>query len=330
MKKQHLKYLVCPSCKSDIRMLRFQNRLEDSVETGTLQCVKCLKEFPIIRYIPRFVPIENYASGFGLQWTKHARTQYDSYTGASISEARLFDETKWQTNLSGQLVLEVGSGSGRFTEQLASTNATIISMDYSFAVEANYTSNGMKDNVFIVQADIYNIPFKTNFFDKLLCIGVLQHTPNPEDAFMMLPSFLKSGGKLSIDVYLQRTGLKRIFQTKYWVRPITKDIPPEKLYKYCKLYIHFMWPLTKFLNKIQYIGPKLIRLSLVADYTGKYDLPNNILKEWALLDTYDKLSPAYDNPQKIETVRKWFRVAGMTDVEVHLGYTGVVARATKP
>lgn len=86
----------------------------DFVITGVLRCIKCLKEFDIIRAIPRFVSRENYASSFGLQWTKHARTQYDSYSGIKTSEQRFFDETGWPRKMEGEAMLEVGSGAGRF------------------------------------------------------------------------------------------------------------------------------------------------------------------------------------------------------------------------
>jgi len=56
-----------------------------------------------------------------LEWTKHAMTHYDSYTGSKISERSFFDETGWSRKLHGELILEVGSGSGRFTEQAATT-----------------------------------------------------------------------------------------------------------------------------------------------------------------------------------------------------------------
>src|SRR5439155_25559775 len=147
----------------------------DRVETGTLRCTACRQEYPILRFIPRFVPLENYASSFGFEWIKHARTQYDSASGASVSETRFFNETKWPRQMPGEAILEVGSGSGRFTEQAASTGAMVVSLDYSYAVEANYASNGARDNVLIVQGNLYQMPFRKSFFDRLLCIGVLQH-----------------------------------------------------------------------------------------------------------------------------------------------------------
>jgi SAM-dependent methyltransferase len=310
---------------------------DTSVETGILQCSKCNEKYDIIRHIPRFVPLENYAKGFGLEWTIHARTQYDGYSGANISETRFFEETKWSRKLDGQVILEAGSGSGRFTEQAASTGAMVVSMDLSDAVDVNYASNGRKGNVLIVQGDIYKMPFRENFFDKLFCFGVLQHTPNVEQAFMTLTHYLKSGGSLAIDVYAKEAGitglLKQLSNTKYWVRPVTKNISPEKLYRWCKRYIEFVWPVAKLMNKIPYVSYVWKHLRwrlLIADYTCEYKLSEEMLKEWAILDTFDMLSPAYDSPQFIETIQKWFKNANLRDVDVHYGYNGIEGHGTKP
>jgi len=69
---------------------------------------------------------------------------------------------------------------------------------------------------------------------------------------------------------------------------------------------------------------------LVADYRGVYDLPEDILREWAILDTFDLLSPAYGQPQTLKTVREWFKEAGLCDVEANYGYNGIEGRGVKP
>ena len=329
MKEEHLKYLACPSCKGDLKIRRVQEENGLRIKTGSLQCSHCDEAYDVIGYIPRFVPLENYASGFGIEWTKHGRTQYDSYSSATVSEARLFRETRWPRDLAGQVILEVGSGSGRFTEQAASTGAMVVSMDYSYAVDANYASNGNKNNVFIVQGDIFKMPFKEDFFDKLFCIGVLQHTPNPEKAFMCLPPYLKSGGNMTIDVYRKMGSVKRLLNTKYWVRPLTKKVAPEILYRWCKRYVNIMWPVANVINKFPY-GRSINRKLLIADYTGVYNLSYEMLKEWAILDTFDMLSPVYDNPQTLQTVERWFSVAKMLNVNVHYGYNGIEGHGIKP
>lgn len=325
MKQEHIKYLVCPSCTGDLIVTEIKKQKKDSIEEGLLQCLNCKATYNIIRHIPRFVSMENYASGFGFEWNKHAKTQHDSYTGTAISETRFFEETKWPRELRRQTILEVGSGSGRFTEQAASTGAMVVSMDYSSAVDANYSSNGQKDNVLIVQADIYSMPFKTNFFNKLFCIGVLQHTPNPEDAFLNLPKYLKPGGSLVVDVYSYK---RYLLVTRYFARLITKRLPHETLYKLVEKYVNLMWPLVKQINKLPK-GRYINRFVLISDYIGVYPLSEEILKEWAILDTFDVLSPVYDKPQFLRTVKKWFEKAGLENINVHYGYNGIEGSGTK-
>src|SRR5262249_20832549 len=143
----HLRYLVCPQCKESLQFLSIAAEDTRGVCKALLGCHGCFAAYPVVGYIPRFVSGQNYASGFGLQWTYHARTQHDSYTGAAISETRFFEETKWPRSLEGQTILEVGSGSGRFTVHAASTGAMVVSIDYSHAVEANFALNGDKPNV---------------------------------------------------------------------------------------------------------------------------------------------------------------------------------------
>jgi len=330
MREEHLKYLSCPDCKQDLVIIKAEKSDGRSIESGTLQCSSCERAYEIVRHVPRFVPLDNYASGFGLQWTIHSKTQYDSYSRTNISEVRFFNETQWSRDLNGQVILEVGSGSGRFTEIAALTGGMVVSMDYSQAVDANYASNGDRENVLIVQGDIYNMPFRENSFDKVLCIGVLQHTPNVQESFMRLPRFLKPGGNMVVDVYRKYLGLAGMVRTKYWVRPITRRMQPEKLYRLCKQYIEFMWPLARLINRIPRLGRSLNLALLIADYRGVYNLPDEILQEWAILDTFDKLAPAYDYPQTLETLQKWFHQTDLINIQVGFGYNGVEGRGTKP
>lgn len=334
MRKEHLKYLICPACKGDLVLNVQQMSSAEEVETGSLDCPGCQKKFEIRHHVPRFVPQENYASGFGLEWTRHARTQFDSYSGCKISETRFFNESKWPRRLEGEVILEVGGGSGRFTEQAASTGAMVVSLDYSYAVDANYGNNGSKPNVLIIQASVYEMPLRENFFDKIYCFGVIQHTPEPEKTFKLLPRYLKPGGRLAADVYKLGSSVRgligRCVPSKYWVRPFTKNMPAEKLYARCEAYIHFMWPLARVFSKIPKIGRWLNWRLVIADYRGVYDLSEEMLKEWAVLDTFDMLSPAYDYPQTIETFTRWFQEAGLKEIEVHYGYNGIEGRGVKP
>ena len=333
MKLAHLKYLVCPDCRMSLSVASETTREGDHLVEGQLRCDACGQTFSVVRSIPRFVPAENYASSFGFEWTQHARTQYDSYTGSHITEHRFFAETRWPRDMGGQVVLEVGSGSGRFTEQAASTGAMVVSMDYSGAVEANFASNGHRDNVLIVQGNLYHMPFPLDFFDKLLCIGVLQHTPNVEAAFRCLPRYLKPGGEIVVDVYTKMRGflsfVLRTTSTKEILRRFTPRMKSERLYELCRRYIKFMWPLARVMGRGGDVGAFLLRRLMIPPYFGVYDLPEYHLREWIILDMFDILSPAYDQPQQIDTVQKWLEKWGLDRIDVQYGYNGIEARGTR-
>ncbi len=267
------------------------------------------------------------ASGFGLEWNIHARTQYDSTSGLSISEDRFFGQTHWPRDLKGKLILEVGSGSGRFTEQAAKTGATVVSFDYSYAVDANYRSNGTSPNVLIVQADVFAMPFRTGTFDLLFCFGMLQHTPDAEGALKALPRVLVPDGALCADIY-KATLLRTLFNTKFLVRPFTRHLDPDRLYALVKRWVDFMWPLAGLIRKLPK-GHGINWRLMVADYSA-LGLKGEALKEWAYLDTFDMLAPRYDCHLRAEAFRAWGEAAGLIDIETEYSGHGVTLRGRTP
>jgi len=328
MQLKHLKLLACPACHESLRCVRTDAETSgDILINGALACSTCNREYPVISGVPRFVPRENYASGFGLEWTKHARTQYDSYSGMPVSEQRFFGQTRWPRKLLGELVLEVGSGSGRFTEQAANTGATVVSLDYSYAVDANHSSNGARHNVLIVQADVFAMPFRSGTFDRLFCFGMLQHTPSPSRAFHALPPMLKSGGEMCADIY-KVSLVRTLLQTKYWVRPLTRNMAPDRLYAWVKSWVDFMWPLAHVIRKLP-MGYAINWRLLVADYSF-LGLNGDMLKEWSYLDTFDMLAPRFDRPATLKTFRQWAVNANLTNIDAEYTPHGIVLRGRAP
>src|SRR5260370_37100503 len=144
--------------------------------------------------IPRFVGENNYASSFGVQWNKYPRTELDSYTGKSYSKQRL--ERCLGTpleGLRGKVVLECGSGAGRFTELLVRQCEALVSIDLSSAVDANLRNCRPIHPYLIMQGDINASPLPPKYFDIVVCLGVIQHTSNPERTLPSLVRHVKPG-----------------------------------------------------------------------------------------------------------------------------------------
>jgi len=272
--------------------------------------------FPFKNGAFRIVEDGNYTENFGYQWNKFVGTQVDKASKLQMSKTRFFAETNWdKEDLSGLNILEVGSGAGRFSQIILDhTKANLFSVDYSNAVEANYKNNGPNERLHLFQASIYEMPFAKAQFDKVLCLGVLQHTPDFEKSVKALIDMAKPGAEVAVDFY-SINGWWTKLNAKYMYRPFTKKMSYEKLYKTIDRNIDWLIKASSFFSKIG-LGKIVNRFIPICDINGTLPvfIPYKQLRELCVLDTFDMFSPEYDNPQRISTVVNWFKKYGMEDM----------------
>ena len=285
--------------------------------------------FPVIGGVPRIAPAANYAESFGKQWNKFRLTQIDRpEIGERISEQRLFAETGWKPEaLKGLNILEAGSGAGRFSRVLLEhTEANLWSVDYSTAVDANMATNGKiaPERFHLFQASIYDMPFPDNSFDKVLCLGVLQHTPEFDQSVRALVAKAKPGAEIVVDFYHVR-GFWTKIQAKYLLRPFTRRMRHDRLLSLIERNVDWMLALSKGLRRVG-LGPLTRFIPLVdVGRTFPEGLPKTLVREIAVLDTFDMLSPEYDNPQRIAAVTRMFERSG-----AKVTFAGLVETVTGP
>jgi len=331
-----VQYFRCPSCRGGGGVTLEAAILEGpagQIKEGRLACPACRRSYEIRNYIHHFVTGESYASSFGFEWNVHARTQLDKFSGRPITRDRFRETTRWPENLNGQRVLEAGCGAGRFSEVVLDAGAELFSFDLSSAVDANLANNGMRENFTLFQASVYDVPLEEETFDKVFCLGVLQHTPDVKGAFLNLVRFVKPGGQIAVDVY--RRTRRTPFIPKYLLRPLTKRLPKSMLYRACRLLVPVLSPLRAAVYRIPVIGYYLHLLLPIACYRESLSslaerLTREQIREWEILDTFDMYSPEYDNPQMLEAVRAWCEEAGLCDIFVRPGPNGINATATRP
>ena len=326
MKKSFIENLRCPYTMTKL-ILKSNDIINNRVKTGMLISKCGSHEYPIIEYVPRFVKDDNYASSFGWQWNIFKKTQFDSYSGLPITFNRFWKATKWDSKIKkNEWILDAGCGSGRFAEISTNTKANVVAIDYSDAVDACYSNLGDRENILIIQCDIYRLPFEDAFFDKIYSLGVLQHTPYVKKAVKSLSLKLKSGGLFCIDFY--EKSFKSMLLPKYWLRPFTKKIKKEKLLAILQKRIDMLLITSKYLKKIPFIGNLLARLVPVADYSDILPLSKTQIREWAILDTFDWLTPTYDNPQTRKSIYDWLKELDFQKIEV-LKESHIVGRGIK-
>jgi SAM-dependent methyltransferase len=315
---------LCPSCRSG-PLVSSGPLLTGAADIGAIQCGSCEAAFPVLNGVPRFVSSDQYAGSFGFQWNKFRETQLDSFVGLPVTAQRLFEVTQWPKRLRGCRILEAGSGAGRFTEVLLRTEAEVFSFDLSTAVDANMANNGRAENLTLFQASIYEIPFPERHFDKVICLGVLQHTPDPELAFANLSRYVRPGGEIVIDVYPRR--IRSLIAWKYLLRPITTRLRKDTLFRLVQRAVRLMLPAAVLLRRV---GGKFgARILPIVEYSH-LGLTRELNREWAILDTFDMYSPTHDHPRSLAQVHRWFEQANFEDVDVRYGPNGVVGRGRRP
>ncbi|HEV7764281.1 MAG TPA: methyltransferase domain-containing protein [Thermoanaerobaculia bacterium] len=308
-----LDILACPQCREALEPVDVA--ASDVIEEGALRCRGCGSRYPVVRGIPRFVPAENYASSFGFQWNLFPRTQLDSSSGLPITKQRFFASTGWtEEELKGKRVLDVGCGSGRFAEVALATGARVVAFDYSSSVDACRDNFGANEQLDLLQADLYSLPFRDGVFEYVYCLGMLQNTPDPERAFQSVLAPLQPGGKIAVDVYPKNW--LNVFWPKYWLRPLTRRMRHDRLLRLIQRLMPMLLAISRTLGRVPRIGRKLRFLVPVANYEGIYPLNEEQLHQWAVLDTFDMLSPAHDHPQSAATMRGWGVAAGLRNGEV--------------
>lgn len=285
--------------------------------------------YPVHGGIPRFAPSSNYADGFGMQWNRFRRTQLDSATGRPISATRFWAATGLEpSDLHDRWVLDAGCGAGRFAEVALAAGAHVVALDYSNAVDACATNLGPHPRLHPVQGDLRALPFAPGTFDVVYSLGVLQHTPDPRASLIALASAVRPGGRLCVDIYF-KTPLDLLHPRRF-LRPVTRRLDDQRLLRLVERCVPTLLALAGVLGRVPGVGRALRRAVPVADYRGVLDLDDEQQFEWSVLDTFDWLSPRYDQPQTARTLRRWMMEDGGLEAVETLRVGPLVGRGVRP
>ncbi len=322
------KILSCNKCSS---------KNINHVDEDFLLCNSCNNKIKKTNHIYRFVE-STLHDNFGFQWNKFSKVQLDSRNGSDESEKRLLFQSKLNPNdFKDKLILEAGCGNGRFTEIFLKYGAKVVAFDYSSAVEANmrnhkeHIKNG---NLLLLQADVFNMPFKKNNFDYVFCYGVIQHTGDNEKCIAELSKFPKvKGGMLFMDIY--SNSLKHYNPWIYFIMFIYRitNTPHMNRWNHVKSFVKKVYPLQikiltylhnrkgikKYLKYIINRSPNSVYgINLYLD--GKIDLKTAY--DWSYMETFDAWAPSYDHPVSLS---QWERLLSALNDKykiLHIGESG--------
>ena len=287
--------------------------------------------FPIVNGIPCFVQEGTYAEHFGWQWNRFPKTQLDSYTKLPITEDRMriaLGEPLF-SSLKGLQVLECGCGAGRFTEILLKQGSLLTSVDLSSAVDANAANFPITSSHRIAKADILSLPFQPQQFDVVVCLGVIQHTPDSEATIAALYNHVKPGGHLIIDHYTYHKG--RWSSIKPFIRMYLKKVNPADTLRIVEQFVDTWLPWHRRFKDFYPAWFLLCRISPIVTYYHLHpEFTETQQREWALLDTHDSLTDFYKNLRNREQIHKALIDLGMHEVHTAYSGNGVEGRGKRP
>jgi 2-polyprenyl-3-methyl-5-hydroxy-6-metoxy-1,4-benzoquinol methylase/uncharacterized protein YbaR (Trm112 family) len=313
MQMKLLNVLACPRCGGVLTCTATETDDTGEVLEGRLDCDGA-HQFPIEKSIPRFVPRDNYAASFGYQWNRFKLEQIDSSNGTKLSAQRFYAETDWTKDwLRGKWVLDAGCGAGRFLDVAADSDAEVVGLDISSAIDAARANLAGRTNVHFVQASIYEPPFRPGAFDGVYCIGVVQHTPDPQQTMRTLPRLLRAGGRIAITAYERKAFT--LLHSKYLLRPLTRRLNKTKLLAAIKAAMPVLFPLTDVLFRLPLAGRIFMFMIPVTNYVNERSLTRRQRYDWAVLDTFDMLSPQFDQPRTQQEVEDALKAEGVVEVK---------------
>lgn len=309
--QQYLDILVCPNCFDSFR----------EATSNLVNCDKCNVTLEFKKGILAKENVSHYSGSFGLQWNKFKKTQLDSFTGVTRSLNRFIDESGWdQENLSGKWVLDAGCGAGRFAEVAKDLGAKLVAIDASSAIYVASENLKSSETLFI-KSDLAATPMKSETFKYIYCIGVLQHTSNPKEILHELLRLLATNGEIVLTFY-ENQGLRTKLYSKYLVRPITKRISPKILLRTIEITSKVWFPITRVLFSLPFPWGKLFSYLIpVANYVDFHYPTRGLALQESILDTFDMLSPKFDNPLKKSEIREWVGNSDFNMMELRVNVT---------
>ena len=254
---------------------------------------------------------QNTVNSFGEEWLK-----FNAFTEEEINIAgnQYFDIVSKSILNKNNTVLDIGCGSGRWTKFIANKVKLVEAVDPSEAVfSANYLNKNEK-NVRVTQASVSNIPFNDNTFDFVICLGVLHHIPNTQQALIDVVKKIKNGGSILLYLYynLDNRGsfYKIIFKTSSFFRLLISKMPKSIKKNACDLIAIFIYmPFVLLARLLQNIfgNRKWIKKIPLSYYSNK---SFNIIRN----DSLDRFGTPLEQRFSKKEITEMMQKAGLSNL----------------
>ncbi len=352
MRKELLKYLVCPQCGRGLVCKSGFSADSDTI-FGTLDCVNDLASrhsYLITESVPRLLPNDGStpeaqrqtADSFSDKWAAVPDYGYDPASETFWLKWYL-ERYGWTVGELGEFlasrefILDAGTGLGGQVKTYAElSSGQVFGVDISRSIDIAHEHLRDFQNVHLIQADFTRLPFRKGTFDFIVSDGVLHHTPNTEAAFLYLAGFLAPGGQIAIYVYKRKAPLRELADD--WIRERTTKMTWRECYEFSEQLALLGKALTNLKadvvieRDIPLLGVKagkqdvqrfLYWTFLKCFWNDKFDLKGNTIIN------ADWYHPVYAWRHTPEEVRRWFQEAGLKILHEDVSESGISLRGLR-
>jgi len=253
---------------------------------------------------------------FGRQWTNY--TENTGYYASVNVLDDLFGPLIDKESISGEIIADVGAGTGRFVKMFHELGAKhILALEPSSAIDILKENTRHLENIEYLQTTADCLP--ADNFNLIFCIGVLQFIPEPLRALKAMGRALSPNGRLFLWVYGQENN--RVYLSL--VRPmrlIAARLPHPCLAALSSL---LLLPANLYSFLCRYISLPL------AEYMRNYFTQLDQYSRKLVI--YDQLNPRMARYYQKEELQKLLEESGFSDIQMHhrLGYSWSVLASYK-
>jgi len=133
-------------------------------------------------------------------------------------------------------MIDIGCGSGRWSEYFLDKAGFIEAVDPSQAVFAADNLLADHHNVRLTQASVNTLPWPDETFDFGMSIGVLHHIPNTPEALADCVKKIKIGGHFFLYIYYKLDNRGFLFKSLFKISDVIRRLVcklPAKLKRVC-------------------------------------------------------------------------------------------------
>lgn len=346
MKIRLLKFLACPICRNEVKILSFEKE-EKEIKSGVLICANCETIFPVYDYVPRlFIFSLPQYSNFKRRWKNELKKiGYDFPKGkpekGEMSIQKSFSaewsdyeytDTFWiydkpglkkmilkhlgyknEKEFKNKTMVDIGCGNGTVANFISGFGAEVIGIDLSYSTIKAAQHFKKNSKLHFVQGSLFHPPFKKEVFDIVYSMGVLHHTFDTKKAFFSIVDLCKNKGRVYISLYGDVKGFTKMFTlTTNFIRYFVSRLP----------------------SRTQNVAVETIAIFYGFAHTNlrKYFLKTPTIKynKNQLIHTVrDRFTPVYAHTHKSSQVMKWFDDAGLQNITLIEAPYGISIRGDR-